>query len=114
MSLLAAGTMTAFAGSAEKTRVYFGTFTKGEGKGIFMSELDLKSGQLSEPVPVGEAVRPGFLAIHPDGKHLYSVGEAPGFSGKGADSVLAYAIDPATGKLTYLNKQPGGGVEPCH
>lgn len=106
--------MTAFAGSEDKIRVYFGTFTKGPDKGLFMSELDLKSGQLSEPTPGGEAVRPGFLAIHSDGKHLYSVGEAPGFSGKGADSVLAYTIDSATGKLTYLNKQPGGGVEPCH
>lgn len=99
---------------AGRQRVYFGTFTKGAGKGIFMSELDLKSGRLSDPVLAGEAVRAGFLSVHPAGTLLYAVGEEPGFSGKGADSVCAYAIDSVSGKLKYLNKQPGGGVEPCH
>lgn len=113
-TMAAAGASSALAQKNKNVRVYFGTFTKGAGKGIFTSELDLTTGALSEPMPAGEAVRPGFLEVHPNGKHLYSVGEAPGFSGKGADSVLAYAVDPESGKLKFLNKQPGGGVEPCH
>ena len=56
-------------------RVYFGTSAKGEERGIYMAELDMESGKLSAPVRVSEARRPGFIAIHPDGKHLYATGE---------------------------------------
>ena len=98
----------------EQFRVYFGTYTQGEGGGIFQSTLDMNTGQLSEATLAGEAVRPGFLAIHPDGKHLYSVGELSGFEGKSADSVCAFEINPDDGKLKALNAQPGGGREPCH
>ena len=83
--------------------VYFGTFTKGADNGIFMSELDLKTGTLSELQWAGEAVRPGFLAVHPNGKTLYSVGELAGFDGRNADSVCAFEIDAATGMLKALN-----------
>ena len=43
--LLAAGASSSLAlGDKGRVRIYFGTFTKGAGTGIFMSELDLKTG----------------------------------------------------------------------
>jgi 6-phosphogluconolactonase len=107
--------LPSFSAPADRSvRVYFGTFTKGDDGGIFQSELNLDTGQLSQPSLAGHAVRPGFLAVHPDGKHVYAVGELAGFSGKNADSVCAFEINPATGELEALNAQPGGGGEPCH
>jgi 6-phosphogluconolactonase len=98
----------------DKVRVYFGTSCSDPGTGIFQSTLDMKTGQLSEATLAAEAVSPGFLAIHPDGKHLYSVGELGGFKGKSPGSVSAFKIDTATGILEPLNSQPVGGLGPCH
>lgn len=52
--------------------------------------------------------------MHPDGKHLYAVGELSDFAGKKAGAVSAFAIDRQTGKLTLLNQQASGGTGPCH
>jgi 6-phosphogluconolactonase len=97
---------------AESLPVYFGTYTsRGENssKGIYRSELDLETGQLSEPVLAAEARNPSFLEIHPNGKFLYSVSESGG-----AGSVSAYAINSDTGDLKLLNQRPSGGAGPCH
>src|SRR5207249_3907117 len=56
--------------------VYIGTYTSKDGsKGIYRCELDVKSGALSEPVLAAELANPSFLAIGPNGKFLYAVGE---------------------------------------
>ncbi|HLQ44365.1 MAG TPA: beta-propeller fold lactonase family protein, partial [Planctomycetaceae bacterium] len=76
-----------------KQRVYFGTYTGQVSKGIYRSELDLATGKLSPPVLAGEAASPSFLAIAPNEKFLYSVGEISDFGGKKAGAVNSFAID---------------------
>jgi 6-phosphogluconolactonase len=71
--------------------------------------LNIETGELSVPILAAEAVNPSFLEIHPNGKFLYAVSEA----GE-AGSVSAYAIEADTGNLKLLNKQPSGGLGPCH
>ena len=97
-----------------KQRVYFGTYTGKVSKGIYRSELDLATGKLSSAVLAGEAASPSFLAIAPNQKFLYSVGEISDFGGKKAGAVNAFAIDAATGNLTLLNQQSSVGAGPCH
>ncbi|MCE9530402.1 MAG: lactonase family protein, partial [Planctomycetes bacterium] len=75
--------------------------------GIYQCELDMKTGALSKPTLAGETKDPSFLAFHPNKKFLYAVNE-------GQASVSAFAIDPKTGDLTFLNSQPSGGGAPCH
>ncbi len=58
-----------------QTRVYFGTYTDGTSKGIYVSGLDTASGRLTEPELAVEAVNPSFLAVHPSGRFLYAVNE---------------------------------------
>lgn len=87
-------------------RVYIGTFTGHGSKGIYV--MNLEDGALSQPELVVEAQSPSFLALHPDGRHMYSVNEVD----QGA--VTAYAIDPGSGKLTTLNRQPSAGRGPTH
>jgi len=97
-----------------KLRVYVGTYTWKESKGIYLMELDLATGKLSAPELAAEATNPTFLAIHPSKRFLYAVGEIGSFKGKSSGSVSAFAIAPGTGKLTPLNSQRSGGAGPCH
>ncbi len=57
---------------------------------------------------------PSFLALHPNHRFLYAVGEVADFGGKRAGAVSALSIDPQTGKLTLLNQRSSGGDGPCH
>jgi len=105
------------ADAADAYYVYIGTYTggkDGESKGIYRFTLDAKTGEASEPVLAAEATNPSFLAVHPDGTHLYAVGEIGRFQGKSAGSVSAFTIDPASGELKPLNTQASGGSGPCH
>ena len=47
------------------------------------------------------------IEIHPNGKFLYA-------SNRGDDSIAVFAIDSATGKLTFLQRVPSGGKMPRH
>ncbi|HEY5311979.1 MAG TPA: beta-propeller fold lactonase family protein, partial [Pirellulales bacterium] len=99
----------------EKLWVYVGTHTAGgKSKGIYRCDLTLDDGQLSEPVAVAETVNPTFLALHPSGRFLYAVSEVAATDGKKSGGVAAFALDPASGNLTALNKQSSGGAGPCH
>jgi 6-phosphogluconolactonase len=87
---------------------YIGTYTSKDGsKGIYRSQLDLKSGALSEPILVAEAPSPSFVALHPNGKTLYAALESTN------GDVAAYSIDE-NGGLKLLNKMNGKGANPCH
>ena len=100
---------------AERTmRVYLGTYTRAGSKGIYVSELNLTSGALTEPRLAASTDNPTFLAIHPSGRFLYAAGGATRIDGKPTGLVTALAIDKTTGKLTQLNRQPSGGRGPCH
>ena len=99
--------MSASSQGQEKYRVYFGTYTGKESKGIYQCELDLKDGSLSAATLAGETSSPSFIAFHPNEKFLYAVNE-------GDAKVSAFAIDARTGKLTFLNDRPSQGGAPCH
>lgn len=98
----------------QKLWAYVGTYTKGESKGIYLLELDLKSGRMSQPRLAGEAVNPSFVAIHPDHQHLYAVNEVEDFAAMKSGGVASFSIDPKSGKLTLLDQQPSKGAGPCY
>jgi 6-phosphogluconolactonase len=95
--------------------VFLGTYTGTRSKGIYATHLDLASGRPTTPLLAAEVANPSFLAIHPNRRFLYAVGELGSFAGrKNTGGVSAFAIAPDTGKLTLLNQQPSGGGGPCH
>lgn len=104
---LAAAIISGEAQAQEKYRVYFGTYTGKESKGIYQCEMNLKDGSLSAATLAGETSDPSFVAFHPSKKFLYAVNE-------GQAKVSAFAIDEKTGNLTFLNSQPTQGGSPCH
>ena len=110
---LAAGASLAPAADASEFWVFYGCYTGGKGgsKGINRSKFDAKTGTLGEPELAAEMASPSFLAIHPNGKFLYAVGEG---GGKDGGPVVAFALDAKTGKLEKLNETKSGGSGPCH
>ncbi|MCI0748471.1 MAG: lactonase family protein [Verrucomicrobia subdivision 3 bacterium] len=106
--------LVAFSGRSAECLVFLGTYTGTKSKGIYVSRLDRITGALSTPQLVAETKNPSFLALHPNGKFLYAVGEVADYQGKKAGSVSAFSIDRKTGKLTALNQQSSGGDGPCH
>jgi 6-phosphogluconolactonase len=110
----AAGHATPALTGPTRLAVYVGTYTDAGSRGIYRFELDPSSGATTAPVLAGESENPSFLALHPNGRVLYAVNEVASFGGARTGAVSAYAIDPASGKLTPLNQQPSGGVDPCY
>jgi 6-phosphogluconolactonase len=95
-------------------RVYVGTYTGAKSKGIYLLELDTNTGLLTPKGLAGEAVNPSFLAVHPNKRFLYAVGEVASVGGTKGGGVSAFAIDAASGKLTLLNQHSTIGSGPCH
>lgn len=99
---------------AGAVRVYVGTYTTGESKGIYRLRLDLATGTLSLAGEPTAATNPSFLALHPTGRFLYAVNEIGESREDKGGAVSAFTVDPRTGSLTFVNEQPSGGASPCH
>jgi 6-phosphogluconolactonase len=90
---------------------YVGSFTTKErnarGNGINVYRVDPASGAWSHVQQVSDLVNPSFLTIDRQQRHLYSVH---------ADltEVSAFAIEPASGRLTFMNRQSMDGKNPVH
>ena len=83
--------------------VYFGTGGR-EAKGIYRAKFDAEKGRLSGIELAAEIKNPGFLAMHPGGKHLYAAAAA---------EVAAFEIGEG-GALELLNREPTGDGGAAH
>jgi len=86
--------------------LYIGTYTSrdGGGKGIQAATYDPTTGKITPTGVVTGVPDPSFLAVHPDGRTLYTVNERE----RGAVS----AVRIADGEM--LGSRPTGGQYPCH
>lgn len=75
---------------------------------------DPQRGELTElqtitTLPEGESVQPGYstaeVQVHPSGRFVYG-------SNRGHDSISVFAVDPSTGKLTFVQNEPTQGETP--
>jgi 6-phosphogluconolactonase len=114
LAALAASAVAAPAAKPGPVTVYVGTYTDGASRGIYRFTFDPATGTATEPVLAAEAKNPSFLALHPNGRFLYAVGEIDRFEGAKTGAVSAFAIDPKTGHLTLLNQRSSEGTGPCH
>ena len=97
--------------------VYVGTYTAPDvppggthpstAIGISVFRMSPRDGELTL-VETVSAENPSFLALDPTLTHLYSVNENL------AGRVSAYAIDPANGRLAFLNTQSANGKHTTH
>ena len=93
-------------------RAYVGTYTGKKSQGIYSFTFNATTGEVGKLELAGEATNPSFLALHPDGKHLYAVGEVNDVAGKKGGGVSAFAIQP-DGKLKLLSQASTVGSGPC-
>ncbi len=106
---------TSVAAEPTKFWVFLGTFTAAKkSEGIYRCEFDTTTGKLGTPILAARMNNPSFLAIAPNQKSLYATGEVTDANGKKIGGVHAFALDPATGELKFLNAVPSEGAGPCH
>ena len=105
--------LTASAVAGENFLVFFGTYTGGKSpsKGIYRAVFNSGTGELSEPQLAAETGSPSFLAIDPQKRYVFSVGEASGEDGK---AVAAFRLALPGGELTPVNRVTAVGKGPCH
>jgi len=107
-----------FAADRKATFAYVGTYTlpvdgSGNGKGIYVCELDTESGELKSLRLAAETPNPSWLSLHPSGNYLYAVNEVSTFEGN-SGSVMAFQIERRTHELRALNTVSSGGAGPAH
>jgi 6-phosphogluconolactonase len=97
-----------------KEIIYVGTYSIRESKGIYVFELNRSNGSLKLIQTIDDLSSPTYLEIHPSGRFLYAVNRGPINKGESFGSATAYAIDPQTGKLEFINHVSSYGKDPCH
>lgn len=98
--------------NAPKTYLYVGSYTSGAlGDGIYVYELDPKTGQLSHIQTVDSLINSSFLVVSPQKKILYACTQT---QLKTQGFISAFQINPLTGKIDLINQQPSGGRNPVH
>lgn len=99
----------------EDRLVYVGTYThKGISEGIYIYRLDMATGALTLVGVAGGVQNPSFLALDPQHQYLYAVNETMTFDGQSGGGLSAFAVDPQSGALTYINSQRTHGGAPCY
>jgi 6-phosphogluconolactonase len=112
-------------GTVAAMRVYVGTYTdpilfgtgevfQGKGKGIYCYDLDPSTGQLAHVGTTTGVTNPSYLALDPAQRLLYAVNELKTFENEATGTLSSFSVDSATGGLTFINKKPTGGTDPCH
>ena len=107
----AAGVLAQAQQRASTVYAYVGCFTTAEryarGDGIHVYRVDSATGAWAHVEHVGGLVNPSFLTVRGDQRCLCSVhGDE--------DYVASFSIDPATGRLTELNRASAGGRNGVH
>jgi 6-phosphogluconolactonase len=92
---------------------YVGCYTtpdrKGRGEGIAVYRIAADSGAWSRVQLLADVPNPSFLTIDRAQRFLYCV-----HGGNTYRAVSAFAIEPESGQLTFLNTQDSGGANPVH
>jgi 6-phosphogluconolactonase len=95
--------------------LYVGTYTEaGRRDGVYLIQMDTRSGKLHRLGSVDAGENPSFFAIDPHGRFLYAVNEVDKYNGAPTGGISAFAIAPGTGALTRRNDQSSGGAGPAY
>jgi 6-phosphogluconolactonase (cycloisomerase 2 family) len=101
---------------------YVGTYSSpqgpegstGNGKGIYLFQMDPATGALSQLALFADDSNPSWLAFDPSRTHLYAANETATFQGAKSGSVSAFSINRSDGRLTRLNTVSSYGAGPAH
>ena len=100
--------------SQDSQLLFVGTQTGASSKGIYAFHWDPASGELKELGLAGESNNPTFIALSPDGEHLYAANEIANYDGTKSGAVSAFSIDRSAARLTAINTVSAMGDGTCH
>jgi 6-phosphogluconolactonase len=108
-----------FGGSQDKkVFAYVGTYSGpgasgGNGKGIYLFEMDPATGDLRLIKLAAELRNPTWLSFDPSGRFLFAANDGEG-SASGGGAVTAFAVNRSDGNLQLLNTVSSEGEGPAH
>jgi 6-phosphogluconolactonase len=82
--------------------------------GIHAFRFDQESGALAPLGSCAGVANPSFLAVHPNGRWLYAVGETSQQHDGAAGSVWALRFEQTPWSIQTVHQRPSGGTWPCH
>jgi 6-phosphogluconolactonase len=86
-------------------------FPAARGKGIAVFSLNEATGALTKLSDETGADNPNYLAIHENNRSIYAASD---MAGQNEGVIIAYQFNPATGRLSYINKQGTLGSLPAY
>jgi len=94
--------------------VYVGSYTgeKSTSKGIYAWRFDSDTATATPIGLVAETPNPAYVCAAPNGRSFYAANWQDKGAPEGDPGVSAYRIDPASGKLAFINKASSGGEDP--
>lgn len=98
---------------AKKHILYVGTYTKGMTNGIFVYSFNDQNGKLKDLKKPAISSNPSFLAIAPNKKFIYAVGEVDNLDQNQSGGISAFRIE-SDYSLTRINHVLSHGSNPCH
>ena len=95
--------------------MFVGSYASGEQPGIHCLMVGA-DGTLQRHDAWSGVENPSYLAVHPNGTHLYAVSETGVTTDDTPGTVHAFRIDVSTAglELVPLGSRPSGGDHPCH
>ncbi len=100
--------------------VFVGTYTRTDAalperpEGLFVFRLNPSSGSLEPVQAVTGISNPTYLSLTPDSRYLYAVNELSEWKGHAGGGISAFSVDPASGRVEFINSQPTSGALPCY
>lgn len=100
--------------AATDYEVFVGTYTGPHSKGIYSFRFDSATGKWTPLELAAATENPSYLVVDRQGRFLYAVNETESYKGTNSGAVSAFAIDPATWKLTFLQQVSSLGGAPAY
>jgi len=94
--------------------VFTGSYADTAGSGLYVYQFDEEKEQLTLLHEYGGLKNPTFLNVDAQRNRLYAITEGVAENGAKTGDAAAYAIDPATGALTMLNRGQTVDSTTCH
>ena len=112
-ALATSASSTLCAQTSAPTYVYVGCYTA-RGQGIYQYVMDTATGKLSLVGVTQGEMNPSYITLDPMRRYLYAINEIGNYEGRQSGSIAAFAVNPATGGLSFLNRQPTEGRTTAH
>src|SRR5262245_28308418 len=91
-----------------------GSYAPADQPGIYAFYFDDATGALTAHGSFAGVPNPSFLALHPNGRWLYAVGETSRQPDGASGSVWALRFEREPWSKQPINERPSGGDWPCH